>query len=140
MLRRTSIGLLLLTFFSITSCQRQNNNIPLVIVDVYININNPSYFQLQAVGGWTYVTGGSKGLIVYRYSVDEFRVYDRHSTYLPENDCIVSVDTSDNLTIEDACSGSRWIITDGSVIQGPATFPLQGYQSSFDGQIIHIYN
>lgn len=140
MQRLVYLFMAILMLGTLGSCRRNNNGIPLVVVDKQININNPGYFNIQATGGWMYLSGGSQGLIIYRKNVDEFRVYDRHSPYLPENNCQVSVDTSDNITAEDPCSGSKFLITDGSVVNGPASFPLKQYQTSFDGTILRIYN
>lgn len=124
-----------------SGCRRQTNGVPNVLVDVYININNPTYYTLQAVGGWSYYNGaGSQGLILFRRSLDEIACYDRHSPFEPENNCIASIDPNTNITAIDPCSGSTWLLQDGSVTQGPAVFPLQPYQTSFDGTTIHIYN
>ncbi|NBW83641.1 hypothetical protein EBR21_18000, partial [bacterium] len=53
--------------------------VPFVPVDITIDIQLPSYSDLQGVGGWTYLNGGSKGIIVYRKGIDEFVAFDRHS-------------------------------------------------------------
>jgi hypothetical protein len=124
----------------VTGCRKNQNQVPYVLVDVYININNPGYYTLQAVGGWVYYPAGSKGLIIYRKTVDEMVVFDRHSPYLPDNNCITEVDETTNITVFDPCSGSEFLLVDGSVTKGPAVFPLQQYQSSFDGTMLHIYN
>ena len=84
-------------------------------------------------------TGGSRGLIIYHKSLDEYLCYDRHSPYNVPAGCIVEV-MDDNIVIEDPCSDSQWIITDGSVISGPASKPLEGYQTTFIDPILHIYN
>lgn len=127
---------------SLLSCRREPNIVPDVLVDIQVNINNPGYFQLQAVGGWMYFEAGSRGIIVYRRSIDEFKAYDRHCTYNPNDPCgKVVVDTSNNIIAQDACCGSQFILTDGSVNQGPATFALKAYQTFYDGQgILRIYN
>jgi hypothetical protein len=110
-------------------------------VDVTININDPQFIDLVPVTGWEYLTGGASGLIVYRFSQDEFRAYDRRSTYQPEDGCRVSV-SEDNITIRDdsLCSQSSWLIVDGSVITGPAAAPLQQYNTSFNPPFLRIFN
>jgi hypothetical protein len=138
MMRLALLGLVITV--GMTSCRRNNTQIPYAPVDVYININNPSYYTLQAVGGWVYYSAGSRGLIIYRRNTDEFAAYDRHSPYLPDDGCTVAVDSS-NITATDPCSGSKWLLYDGSVTNGPAVFPLLGYQATFDGvSNLHIYN
>ena len=74
----------LAVFVSIPSCKKDNANnpIPDTTVDVYIYISNPSYLSLTAIGGWAYVSGGVRGLLVYRKSNSEFMAYDRNCTYI----------------------------------------------------------
>ncbi|MBD3635734.1 MAG: hypothetical protein HUJ25_00195, partial [Crocinitomicaceae bacterium] len=114
----------------------KNNNIPLVEVNFAIQINDPAYINLQTVGGWEYISGGSRGIILYRVSQDEFKAYDRHCTFQPSSTCaIVSVDAN-NITASDNCCGSTFILTDGSVTKKPANIPLTQYSNSLDGSII----
>lgn len=130
--------LMLCSFFS---CKRDNNLVPDVLVDIQVNINNPGYYQLQAIGGWMYFDGGSRGIIVYRKSLDEFLAFDRHCTYNVNDACGKVVVDGSNIIAEDACCGSKFILTDGSVQQGPATFALKAYQTYYDGQgILRVYN
>jgi hypothetical protein len=138
--RYTFLFLLALPFSLLVSCQRNNTLIPYVPVDVYININNPSYYTLQAIGGWVYYPAGSKGLIIYRRTTDEIVAYDRHSTYMPDNNCTIAVDSATYTTVVDPCSGTTWLLYDGSITNGPGAFPMHGYRSFFDGTIVHITN
>ncbi len=132
------ILLLPLLFFS---CKKDNNsNIPLVAVDITINVNNPAYISIQGPGGWVYINGGSRGIIIYRVSNDAFKAYDRHCTFDSSNSCaLVSVEVN-NITGVDDCCGSKFLLTDGSVTQGPANLPLKQYTTSFDGSVLRIYN
>jgi nitrite reductase/ring-hydroxylating ferredoxin subunit len=131
-----------LLFLLLNSCKRDDDRIPDVLVDISVNINNPGYFQLQAIGGWMYFDGGSRGILVYRRSHDEFMAYDRHCPWEPGNPCgRVAVDSSSNIIARDACCGSAFVITDGSVSQGPATRPLKQYLVYYDGMsMLRIYN
>jgi nitrite reductase/ring-hydroxylating ferredoxin subunit len=124
-----------------SACSKDNNsNIPLVNVEITININNPSYNVIAVPGGWTYINGGSRGIIIYRVSNDQFNAYDRHCTFDSSNSCaLVSIDAT-NITGLDDCCGSKFLLTDGSVTNGPANLPLKQYQTSFDGQVLRIFN
>ncbi|HCA82398.1 MAG TPA: hypothetical protein DEP18_01325 [Flavobacteriales bacterium] len=124
------------------SCRKDDDRIPDVLVDISVNINNPGYFNLQAIGGWMYFEGGSRGILVYRRSQDEFMAYDRHCPWEPANPCgKITVDTSSNIIARDACCGSAFVMTDGSVSQGPASRPLKQYLVYWDGlSILRIYN
>jgi len=131
----------ILTLLFATGCSKDGNeNIPLVNVNLFLNINNPEFIDLNAPGGWTYYIGGSRGLIVYRETNSSFKVYDRHCTFDVTNSCaLVSVEVS-NITAKDDCCGSQFLITDGSVTKNPATLPLKQYQTTFDGSVLHVFN
>lgn len=134
------LSLIIIVLYFIPSCKKDDNTLPNTSVDIYIYISEPSFLPLNAVGGWVYITGGSKGIIVYRKSNTEFTALDRHCTYLPDNSCSrVAVDSS-NIIAVDTCCGSKFLITDGSVQNGPASIALKQYATSFDGSVLHIYN
>ena len=40
----------------------------------------------------------------------------------------------------DTCSGSEWLLLDGQVLKGPASYPLKEYQTVFDGTNLTITN
>lgn len=139
-------SLLLIFFLTIPeiiifeSCKKDKDEIPSVYVNFYININSTQYIELNSVGGWVYLTGGSRGIIVYRLSMDEFVALERHCPYQPENSCgIVEVESS-GMTLIDSCCGSTFIIIDGSLVSGPATRSLKYYNTSYNGSTLHIYN
>lgn len=136
-----SFALLIGMFFIAISCKKKNNSvIPYVYVNLYIYPSEPLYNKLNAVGGWVYVSGGSRGIVVYRRSNDEFVAYDRHCTYQPDNSCgTVNVNSSQIMAV-DSCCGSQFVLTDGSVAKAPATISLKAYQTSFDGNALHIFN
>lgn len=66
--------------------------------------------------------------------------YDRHCTYQPDNTCGAATVDSNNVNINCDCDGSRYLLNDGSVINGPATQPLHRYNYDWDGQILSVYN
>ncbi len=143
-MKKIVLFLLLINAFTLIhfSCKKKNQSVPYVPVDIYLNISLPAYVNLSGVGGWTYVTGGSKGLIVYRQTLDNFMVYDRHCTYNVDAPCGAATVDSSNVTISCTCDGSKYQIYDGAVIQGPATFGLKQYSSSYDeyNNTLHIFN
>lgn len=138
MYRSASILLFLLVLLVGTRCNR-NRFIPYIPVDFEINLNLPAYQPLTAVSGWITVSGGSRGIIIYRLNLDEFIAYDRHSTYNVDAACQVDLG-EDNILITDPCSGSQWVVTDGSVATGPAELPLQRYQTFWSPPILRIVN
>ena len=126
-----------------TGCRKEmsiSTGVPMVPVNIVLYVNNPGYAALNAIGGWMYVDGGVKGILIYRDSPNSFRAYDRNCTFQPLNICsTVYVDNTQIIAV-DTCCGSKFSIVDGSVINGPAALSLQQYFTSYDGNLLHVYN
>lgn len=131
----------LLTVLALLSCEKENPDaIPRVQVNFYLYTNEPQFAPLTAVGGWAYVSGGSRGIILFRRSIDEFNAFDRHTPLNPDNDCaVLDVDSTGTYAV-DRCSGSEYLLFDGSIVSGEAKTPLISYQTSFNGQVLRVYN
>ena len=129
--------------FVCASCRKNNSNpVPSIPFDMTIDINLPSYSALIGVGGWTYVAGGSKGIIVYRRAIDEFVAFDRHSPADPEGICskALTPDTSNFLQLNDSCSGAKFSLYDGSPMSG-SDYGLRQYKTVYNGSnLLRIYN
>ncbi len=139
--RNLSAWLLLVVALGTLSCKRDRSELPDVLVDIQVNINNPGYINLQAIGGSMYFDGGSRGIIVYRKSADEFIALERHCPYQASKGCRVTTDDSGLIAVDSDCCGSRFLLTDGSVQSGSSSFPLRRYQTYFDGAaILRVYN
>lgn len=131
---------ILLLFFSASCKKEAHSDIPNTSVDVYIYINNPSYISISTVGGWTYVGGGVRGIIVYRKTANEFMTFERNCTYQSTDACATVTVDNNAITATDSCCNSQFLLTDGSVIKAPAALPLKQYRNTFDGNVLHIYN
>ncbi len=134
--------ILFITALSLFACKKEDNNdIPNVLVDFTVYVTDPQFSALNAVGGHVYVSGGVKGIVIYRHTLDEFFAMERNCPYLPSNGEVVSVDSS-GIFLKDASCGSKFYMTDGgSVANGPATRPLKRYNASYDGSsAVHVYN
>ena len=120
-------------------CNDTQQFIPYVPVDFSVNVNLPAYIDLSVPSGHVVVNGGSQGIILYRYTLDQFVALDRHSTFdIPAN-CQVEV-AEDGLLITDPCSNSEWLIIDGSVISGDAIYPLHRYATQWNDPILRVFN
>ncbi len=127
----------------LSSCRKNKNHpVPSIPFDITIDINLPSYNALISVGTWAYVNGGSRGVIVYRRSIDEFVAFDRHSPVDPDALCPEPLypDAANFLTLIDSCSTARYSLYDGSPVQD-SEFGLRQYQTSYNGtNLVRIYN
>ena len=123
------------------SCKEDQDYIPYTKVNIYININEPDYIDLTTPGNSIYITGGVRGIVIYRYTLDEFIAIERLSSYNPEDGCAVLIDST-SLFLDDPCSDSQFTISSGTVAKGPATRALKVYQSHFDAlnNVLRIYN
>lgn len=136
---------ILLILASVTySCKRDTDDkirVPRIATDVTINLNLPQYNPLTNPGGWAYVTGGSRGIIVYRIGIDEFSAFDRHCPYNVPEGCRVSV--IDGIIAEDTlCCHSQFEILYGTPVEGPAQHTLQSFRTQFNpnAKLLRIYN
>lgn len=130
---------------SLQSCNDtpENPNAPDVYINFSINPNSLEFHEIITVGGWMYLTSQrpSRGLIVYRYAIDEFKVYER----LAPNEPNYCGDNS-RLIVEfpfvvDTCLNVEYSILDGSIItKGFHGYPLIQYHTQYDGTILRIYN
>lgn len=127
---------------SFSSCNKNKlHPVPSIPFDFDINIALPTYSDLTNVGGYAYVQGGSKGIIVYRRNVYDFVAFDRHSP-ANDGDCDSALvnDVDNFLQLRDLCSGARFSLIDGSPISG-SDFGLRMYATAFDGNSnLRIYN
>lgn len=130
-----------LILLSIGGCKKDvDNGVPITPVDIYLYTNNPSFVNLNGVGGWVYITGGVRGILVYRKSPSEFMAYDRNCTYQSSDPCATVVVDATNILATDTCCHSKFSMYDGSVTQAPAGLPLKAYNTTYDGNVLHIYN
>lgn len=142
-MRLTKIMLLFLISGLFLCCKKKKDYpIPSVPFDMTIDMSLPTYSDLNNVGGWCYVNGGIKGIVVYHQGVNLFVAWERQSPQDPDNTCATPLTSNpDNfLELDDACSGATFSMLDGSPISG-STWGLRGYATSWDGSnLLRIYN
>lgn len=145
--RLHKFGLVLLTVILLTfnlGCGKDNpvdELIPYVLVNFNINVTGVQYNNVNIPGNWTYVTGGYRGIIIYHVIGDQYLAYERTSpvNFPNDYDCRVNVDESGVIAV-DNCSGSKFILLDGSPFEGPATLPLKQYRTRVEGLYLHVFN
>ena len=140
LLNRFFIVIFILTIISVSCKKDTTTKVPNIAVNISIPIGSYVYRNLTTIGGWVYVTGGYKGIIIYRKDNETFMSYDRACPYHPTDNCSLIKVESSGLIAVDSCCGSRYYLSDGSVLKGPATVPLKSYYTTFDGNYITIAN
>jgi len=120
--------------------EKQQNEIPVVSVSIAIDPNSTEYIRLNAVNGWEYLTGGYRGILVFRASANGFMAYDRACPYdWNSTSTRIIVDSSGITAICPSCK-SKFILTDGSPYSGPSPYPMKQYQTSYNGATLFIFN
>lgn len=135
--------LFLIPVLLVASCKKNRTHpVPSLPFDIIVNMSLPSYVPLQGAGGWAYVSGGSKGIIIYRRSYDDFVAFDRHSPAPGGTECATPLtpDSTNFLELNDVCSGARFSLFDGSPISG-SELGLRQYPVVWDGNYtLRVYN
>jgi hypothetical protein len=139
-----SVFIISILLLMINSCTKntQQQAVPYVSVNFTIYLNLPLYNKLNTPGNWIYVTGGSKGIIIYRNDQSTFSVWDRNCTYNAlSGNAIVSVESNNVYAIDSSC-GSVFNILNGEVQHSPATLPLKAYHYTYDpsANSLTVYN
>lgn len=133
------ISLLLIS----SKCQKNQNDIlPNIPFDITIDLNLPSYNELTGVGGWAYLNGGSRGIIIYRRAIDEFIAFDRHSPADLAGTCFLPLfpDATNFLVLKDTCNNATFSLYDGSPMTN-SEYGLRQYATQYNGNnLLRIYN
>jgi nitrite reductase/ring-hydroxylating ferredoxin subunit len=111
---------------SCLSCGKNSDPVPDVAVSFQGSLLSPQLSPLRGYGVAVTIPGGVAGIVIYHRSDGLYVAYDRCSTYQPEKKCAVTID-SDELTVTDPCSGSKFSLWDGTPVKAPATVALKSY-------------
>ncbi len=130
--------ILIILFLSLLSCGTSddgNTTLPNVPVNETVFLNTT--VDLQVVGGSTVISGGISGIIIYRFSTDQFLAWDRACPHIPPNQCTAM--TLDGLLMLCSCDDSRFSILDGSPQSG-TPFAARQYRVIKNGETLIITN
>ena len=123
------------------SCE-ENYNFPNINVNITVPITMPEYSNVYGnLWGYEFLNGGLGGIIIAQAMNGEFIAYDRACTFETSSSCTISSETINHPILSCSnCCNSKFVITDGSVTEGPANQALKKYNTYFDGQILYITN
>ncbi|HEY4650015.1 MAG TPA: hypothetical protein VIG72_01320 [Pontibacter sp.] len=108
-------------------------------VNEQISVNSLQYPMLRQDGGYAYIGGGYRGIIVVRQNASTYYAFERACPYDPDATCgVVTVDQS-NLFLTHSCCGSQFNFQ-GNVTSGPAVYGLLQYRTSLANNILYISN
>ena len=134
------IRILALLYLLFLSCQKEEDYIQNVIVDINLNLTLPEFSDLQTVGNYVFITGGVKGIIVYHQGFDIYKTYDRNCSYQPSLSCAKIDSVHSTIAICNCCDSKFLLGQNGQNIDGPALLPLKQYPNNLSGDFLDIYN
>jgi hypothetical protein len=135
-----------LLFFGLLGCTPSYPpGIPRIPVEVSLYVFDPQFVDLQGVGGYAVIPGGSKGILVYRVSMDQFNAYELHCPGNHTGDCgKVSLESNGFYLTDVDCPnngcGSRFNIITGGRESGTSQYPLVRYNTAFDGVVLRVFD
>ncbi|MEO6884090.1 MAG: hypothetical protein ABI199_08700 [Bacteroidia bacterium] len=131
---------MLLSLFLNNSCSKgtdpstdtsTSSAVPYVAVNISINTGNLLYKSLETVGGTLTLTGGYRGILLYRKDANTIVAYDRTCTYnITDGNGVVQVQNNGTAICLD-CS-STYNLYNGSVNSGYSTIGLKAYTTTFN--------
>ncbi len=133
----------------VSGCSKDDRNpfIPDVYINITIDPNSTFYQELNTVGGWMYLTSElpSRGIIVYRSDIMEFLAFDRTPPNDPNRCCNNNICT--RLLVgdfypfaKDTCTGTSYLLLNGSIFEGEGRYPLIRYNTTYNGHLLRIFN
>jgi nitrite reductase/ring-hydroxylating ferredoxin subunit len=154
----SKIRLFLITLvftISLGSCNKKNDVIPDVYVDFTLDLYDPQFVDLNAIGGsdtidfrtnnWGSGAAGynNNGIIISR-GVDEFYAYDRtcpHDYEVSSLSIKVRIDkTGFAKAVCPKCGTTYELLSFGTPATGIGRYPLKNYKTSFNGRFVRVWN
>lgn len=105
---------------------------------ILINLNLPEYNDLRTVGGYKYINGGVRGIILYHASATTYIAYERNCSYQPNSACATVDVHISTLYMNDPCCGSSFNFSTGAPSGGVAWRPLRQYETLVTGNELTI--
>lgn len=143
--------MIMLSIF-ISSCDKDNGDRqPLPPINITLDPNSTFYQEINVVGGWVYLNEQdgaeppSRGIIVYRLSTDQFMAFERTPPFKPDSCCNEAKTICTSLVVDypfvlDTCTSSKYLILDGSPVEGPSSMTLSMYVAEYNGDLLFIHD
>ena len=132
------IGVVLL---AVSGCDKDNGcNVPIGLTNFSIEPNTAYYSGLNNVGGYMYLTGGHRGVVVVRTAYDHFVAFERTCPLDSTTAVKVSDDWGATLLECPECHSCFIVDADGMPMDGSATTcPLYQYSTTYSAGVLYVY-
>lgn len=133
--------LLALSTIALTSCGREQRcNVPIGMTNFTIEPNSAYYSGLNNVGGYMYLTGGHRGVVVIRTAYDQFVAYERTCPADSTSAVEVTSDWGSSILECPKCHTLFVVNADGYPMDDGATAcPLYQYSTAYSGGVLSVY-
>jgi hypothetical protein len=132
--------LFLLVFTSFSGCDKEDDYIPYVPVNISITVN-PELANVGLLGYYIIPDAGVNGILIFRRDLDVYEAYDLTCTYLPyEQKCKIEMDNTGILPVCPCCKSEFNMLNYGNPQIGPARRALKQYQVTRSGNFLQISN
>ena len=134
------VKIIFIFFVFYLCCGDSNNYIQNVYVDVEIDLSLPQFSELNIVGNNIFIEGGNKGIIIYRHSNYEYKIYDRNCSFEPNLECSYIDSVNSIIALCGCCTSAFLLDQNGSAANSPAVLPLKQYNYTLNNTLLHIFN
>jgi len=134
------------------ACSKKNDVIPDVYVDFTLDLLDPEFVSLNAIGSdtvdartnnWGNTAAGynGNGIIIYNGGDGQFYAYDRTCPHDYEvNGQSIKVKIDFTIAVCPKCGTTYALSAFGTPASGIGRYPLKNYKTSFDGRFIRVWN
>jgi nitrite reductase/ring-hydroxylating ferredoxin subunit len=120
------------------NCKKDNTQpIPYISVNLTLSANELLAIPLGSTKSYA---GGNDSLYIYHADISSYNAYDRLCTNYPNDTSAVVTDVPGGATATCPRCKSKFELIFGSVIQGPAKYPLKQYQTNYYGGRLYVTN
>jgi nitrite reductase/ring-hydroxylating ferredoxin subunit len=137
---------------ALQACSKKNDVIPDVYVDFTLDLFDPEFVNLNAIGSdtinartnnWGRGAAGfdNNGIIVYNGGDGQFYAYDRTCPHDYEvNNLSIKVKIDFTIAVCPECGTTYALSASGTPASGKGRYPLKNYRTTFDGRYVRVYN
>jgi nitrite reductase/ring-hydroxylating ferredoxin subunit len=134
------------------ACSKKNDVIPDVYVDFTLDLFDPEFVNLNAIGSdtidsrtnnWGRGAAGfdNNGIIIYNGGDGQFYAYDRTCPHDYEvNNLSIKVKIDFTIAVCPVCGTTYALSASGTPASGKGRYPLKNYRTTFDGRYVRVYN
>lgn len=123
------------------SCKGENHcKTSIGLTNFSLEPNSAAYSGLNTVGGYEYLTGGNRGVVVVRTALNEFVAFDRTCPEDNTSQCSFSEGWGGTIMECPTCHTLFNLYANGTPLDGgKTTCNLYEYSTTYDGYKLYIY-